>query len=579
MAIFGTKANVLPVLAGSIPDTQLILVPDPVTGELKRSTFGQVKADIVIAIGDLSYLDDIIEVATIADLPQPGEVKKIYVITTGADANKQFRWGGSIYIEFPQGSGDVAGEAIIRGNADTALQAAIDAEAATRLANDQDLWHGLESEGTARNNADVILQGNISAEANTRSTNDNILQGLINTEGTVRATADNALSARIDALEDEPGGAGAWGGINGNIEDQEDLQTALDAKLNISDYTPVDISGKVDKVTGKGLSTEDYTTTEKNKLDGIAAGAQVNDANTTTQGNTFNGASQLVQTDATGKLPAIDGSQLTNLPSGGITAATSTEINTGTDNTKGATPAGLAGSKYVTQDGAKLFTVATGTNTYAGSLTPAITTVVTGMRVNVQFTNANTGASTFNLNSTGAKNIYKGGTNALVANDISAGQIIGLVYDGTYWQLQGSTQAFPSTANKVITTNGSGALQAANDLIDVNSTTTESTLIAATWTAGVATATGTPGTWVLGTTSNYLYICTGTNTWIRIPAYLDYLDVYLGSVSDSGGVKTSTQMAALYPAAVRGQYAMGTAGKYEYMGLSGWFYFANTITP
>lgn len=28
----------------------------------------------------------------------------------------------------------------------------------------------------------------------------------------------------------------------------------------------VDISGKVDKITGKGLSTEDYTTTEKNKL-------------------------------------------------------------------------------------------------------------------------------------------------------------------------------------------------------------------------------------------------------------------------------------------------------------------------
>lgn len=37
-----------------------------------------------------------------------------------------------------------------------------------------------------------------------------------------------------------------------------------------------DISGKVDKVTGKGLSTEDYTTEEKTKLAGVAAGAQVN---------------------------------------------------------------------------------------------------------------------------------------------------------------------------------------------------------------------------------------------------------------------------------------------------------------
>lgn len=33
------------------------------------------------------------------------------------------------------------------------------------------------------------------------------------------------------------------------------------------------IAGKVDKVAGKGLSTNDYTTTEKNKLDGIEAGA------------------------------------------------------------------------------------------------------------------------------------------------------------------------------------------------------------------------------------------------------------------------------------------------------------------
>jgi len=33
---------------------------------------------------------------------------------------------------------------------------------------------------------------------------------------------------------------------------------------------------KVDKVTGKGLSTEDYTTEEKSKLAGIAAGAEVN---------------------------------------------------------------------------------------------------------------------------------------------------------------------------------------------------------------------------------------------------------------------------------------------------------------
>ena len=39
-------------------------------------------------------------------------------------------------------------------------------------------------------------------------------------------------------------------------------------------------------------------------------------ANITTQGNSFNGANQLVKLDASGKLPAIDGSQLTNIQAG-----------------------------------------------------------------------------------------------------------------------------------------------------------------------------------------------------------------------------------------------------------------------
>lgn len=37
-----------------------------------------------------------------------------------------------------------------------------------------------------------------------------------------------------------------------------------------------DIGNKVDKVNGKGLSTEDYTSSEKTKLAGIEAGAEAN---------------------------------------------------------------------------------------------------------------------------------------------------------------------------------------------------------------------------------------------------------------------------------------------------------------
>lgn len=43
--------------------------------------------------------------------------------------------------------------------------------------------------------------------------------------------------------------------------------------MELLDDTTVDLSGKVDKVAGKGLSTNDYTTAEKAKLAGIAEGA------------------------------------------------------------------------------------------------------------------------------------------------------------------------------------------------------------------------------------------------------------------------------------------------------------------
>ncbi len=43
----------------------------------------------------------------------------------------------------------------------------------------------------------------------------------------------------------------------------------------IVDLTEI-VGNKVDKISGKGLSTNDYTTSEKNKLNGIASGAEIN---------------------------------------------------------------------------------------------------------------------------------------------------------------------------------------------------------------------------------------------------------------------------------------------------------------
>ena len=55
------------------------------------------------------------------------------------------------------------------------------------------------------------------------------------------------------------------------------------------------------------------TTNASNIASGTLADARLTSA-VTLQSNTFNGANQLVKLDATAKLPAVDGSNLTNLP-------------------------------------------------------------------------------------------------------------------------------------------------------------------------------------------------------------------------------------------------------------------------
>ena len=98
---------------------------------------------------------------------------------------------------------------------------------------------------------------------------------------------------------------------------------------------------------------------------------------------------------------------------------------------------------------------ASGTNTYA--VTIADTILAVGRKITVRFTNANTGASTLNLNGQGAKSITKAGGGALTAGNIKAGGIYSLVYDGTSFQLQGEGGEYGNAqANHVLAPNTIG---------------------------------------------------------------------------------------------------------------------------
>jgi len=77
--------------------------------------------------------------------------------------------------------------------------------------------------------------------------------------------------------------------------------------------------------------------------------------------------------------------------------------------------------------------------------TSIVTTLAAGLIANIKVLNANTGATTVNLNALGAKNLtFPGGSTALTANTLLAGTIITVFYDGTQFQLIGGANGSSS---------------------------------------------------------------------------------------------------------------------------------------
>lgn len=81
--------------------------------------------------------------------------------------------------------------------------------------------------------------------------------------GLQRATKEGVLE--LDRISAKIGSTvnAVWGTVEGDITKQTDLQNELQG---IKDT----VNTKVDKVEGKQLSTEDYTTPEKQKLAGLS---------------------------------------------------------------------------------------------------------------------------------------------------------------------------------------------------------------------------------------------------------------------------------------------------------------------
>lgn len=104
--------------------------------------------------------------------------------------------------------------------------------------------------------------------------------------------------------------------VTGKGLSTEDYTTAEKTKLaGLSNYDDsalqTAVSNKVDKVTGKGLSTEDYTTAEKTKLAGIETGANKTTVDSALSSSSTNPVqNQAVYTALNSKVDVITGKQL-----------------------------------------------------------------------------------------------------------------------------------------------------------------------------------------------------------------------------------------------------------------------------
>ena len=109
-----------------------------------------------------------------------------------------------------------------------------------------------------------------------------------------------------------------WLSASGSVEAHYELigSTSVDlSNYYTQSQTNTLLDDKVDKVNGKGLSTEDYTTAEKNKLSGIEAGAKVNVQSDWNQGDSTK--DDFIKNKPTLRQPSTDGTSGQYLKSNG----------------------------------------------------------------------------------------------------------------------------------------------------------------------------------------------------------------------------------------------------------------------
>lgn len=171
-----------------------------------------------------SYVDDVEEYATLSDFPAEGETGKIYV---AIDTGFSYRWGGSTYVKIS--SSLELGETATTAYAGNKGKANADAIAAIQQTLEGGVVHPETDKGLSSNDFTDALKTKLD------NIEDYATHTVIDTEFSIQS--DNGIS-------------------NKKVTNKfSDIGTQL--------------TGKVDKVAGQGLSENNFTDAFKNKLMGV----------------------------------------------------------------------------------------------------------------------------------------------------------------------------------------------------------------------------------------------------------------------------------------------------------------------
>ena len=178
-------------------------------------------------------------------------------------------------------------------NKDNDLDTRIDTEIQRASGAENTLATNLNAEITRAKDAEKVITDNLNTETTRATKAENTLTTNLNSEISRATQAESDLNTAIKALQDSVGAGGSSStGLFKAIADAEssaksyaddnfikqtsiayDLSTTSREKVLSAEQGKILNETKVDKLVGKGLSTNDYTTAEKNKLATIAEGA------------------------------------------------------------------------------------------------------------------------------------------------------------------------------------------------------------------------------------------------------------------------------------------------------------------